>query len=67
MSSLLGWWCLFGFIFGAVMPKPKNKIDAAKQLFIMGPFSWIVFIPISVWVLCGGGPLGVKYRKDDDE
>ena len=66
MSSLLGWWCLLGFIFGPMMRKPENKLDALKQLFIMGPFAWVVFIPVSIWVLCGGGPMGVRWRNDDE-
>lgn len=41
-------WALVGFLLGPIMAKPLTKKQAICQLFMCGPWAWILFIPISI-------------------
>ena len=50
-KTFLGMWALFGYFLTAFLPKTKGRKSALLQLFICGPFCWILFIPVSICVL----------------
>lgn len=41
-------WAGLGYFLLLLLPSPKTKPEAWFKLFLCGPLTWVLFIPVSI-------------------